>query len=216
MAKIRVLLAEDHAIVREGLRALLDAQPDLVVVGEAADGREALAGAQALGPDVVVMDISMPGLNGARATEVIRRECPGSRVLALTMHEDKGYLRLLVQAGASGYLLKRAAAQDLIHAIRAVAAGGTYIDPALAGDVLASFAGKTAVRGSEREGELSEREAEVVRLIARGFSNKEIAAQLDLSSKTVETYKARSLGKLGLSSRSDLVSYALRRGWLET
>ncbi len=131
------------------------------------------------------------------------------------MHEDRGYLRLLVQAGASGYLLKRAASQDLIHAIRAVAAGGTYIDPALAGEVLGSFAGKATGRGPEREGELSEREAEVVRLIARGFSNKEIAAQLDVSSKTVETYKARSLEKLGLSSRSDLVRYSLRRGWLE-
>src|ERR671921_211242 len=115
MAKIRVLLAEDHAIVRQGLRALLGAQPDLEVVGEAANGHEAIAGAKALGPDVVVMDISMPGLNGARATEAIRRDCPGTRVLALTAHEDKGYLRQLVQAGASGYLLKRAASQDLIH-----------------------------------------------------------------------------------------------------
>ena len=215
MTRLRVLLAEDHAIVREGLRALLDAQPDIEVVGEAADGREALDAAKALGPDVVVMDISMPGLNGARATEEIRRDCPGTRVLALTAHEDKGYLRQLVQAGASGYLLKRAASQDLIHALRAVAAGGTYLDPALAGDVLAGLAGKAASRDSRREDELSEREAEVVRLIARGFSNKEIAAQLDLSSKTVETYKARSLEKLGLSSRSDLVSYAVQRGWLD-
>jgi DNA-binding NarL/FixJ family response regulator len=211
MTRLRVLLAEDHAIVREGLRALLDAQPDVEVVGEAADGREALDAAKALGPDVVVMDISMPGLNGARATEAIRRDCPGTRVLVLTMHEDKGYLRQLVQAGASGYLLKRAASQDLIHALRAVAAGGTYLDPALAADVLVGFAGKAA----KREDELSDREAEVVRLIARGFSNKEIAAQLDLSSKTVETYKSRSLEKLGLASRSDLVSYAVQRGWLD-
>ena len=215
MTRLRLLLAEDHAIVREGLRALLEAQPDMEVVGEAADGREALDAAKALGPDVVVMDISMPGLNGARATEAIRRDCPGTRVLALTAHEDKGYLRQLVQAGASGYLLKRAASQDLIHALRTVAAGGTYLDPALACDVLVGFAGKAAGRGSRREDELSEREAEVVRLIARGFSNKEIAAQLDLSSKTVETYKARSLEKLGLSSRSDLVSYAVQRGWLD-
>jgi len=215
MTRLRVLLAEDHAIVREGLRALLDAQPDMEVVGEAADGREALDAAKALGPDVVVMDISMPGLNGARATEAIRRDCPGTRVLVLTMHEDKGYLRQLVQAGASGYLLKRAASQDLIHALRAVAAGGTYLDPALAAGVLVAFAGNAAGRGPRREDELSEREAEVVRLIGRGFSNKEIAAQLDLSPKTVETYKARSLEKLGLSSRSDLVSYAVQRGWLD-
>src|SRR3954470_9686886 len=174
MAKIRVLLAEDHAVVREGLKTLLDAQPDLEVVGEAADGLEALALAKDLVPEVVVMDISMPGLNGARATEAIRRECPGTRVLALTMHEDKGYLRLLVQAGASGYLLKRAASRGLIHAIRAVAAGGACIDSALAGDVLGGFAGTVTRRGPGREGELSEREARVVRLIARGFSNKEI------------------------------------------
>src|SRR4051812_168064 len=122
MSKLRVLLAEDHAIVREGLKALLDAQPDMEVVGEAADGRQALASAKALEPDVVVMDISMPALNGARATEAIRRECPGTRVLALTMHEDRAYLRLLIQAGASGYLLKRAASQELVHALRAVAA----------------------------------------------------------------------------------------------
>ena len=116
MTKLRVLLADDHAVVREGLRALLDAQPDMEVVGEAADGARRCDAAKALGPDVVVMDISMPGLNGARATEAIRRDCPGTRVLALTVHEDKGYLRLLVQAGASGYLLKRAASQELIHA----------------------------------------------------------------------------------------------------
>src|SRR3954452_20631670 len=158
MGKIRVLLAEDHAIVREGLRALLDAQSDMAVVGEAADGCEALDAAKALGPDVVVMDISMPGLNGARATEAIRRECPGTRVLALTMHEDKGYLRQLVQAGASGYLLKRAASQELVHALRAVAGGCTYLDPTLAGDVLVGFAGKAPGRGPRREDELSERE----------------------------------------------------------
>jgi two-component system response regulator NreC len=215
MAKVRVLLADDHTVIREGLRALLDAQVDVEVVGEVADGLDACARAKELAPDVVIMDISMPGLNGARATEAIRRECPGTQVLVLTAHEDKGYLRLLVRAGASGYLLKRAASQDLIHAIRTVAAGGTYLDPTLAGEVLGSFAHRPPSKGSQREDELSDREAEVVRLIARGFSNKEIAVQLNLSSKTVETYKARSLEKLGLSSRSDLVSYALQRGWLE-
>ncbi len=143
MTRLRVLLAEDHAIVREGLRALLDAQPDMEVVGEAADGREALDAAKALGPDVVVMDISMPGLNGARATEAIRRDCPGTRVLALTMHEDKGYLRQLVQAGASGYLLKRAASQDLIHA-PARGRGGRHLSR--------SGAGGRRPRGLRRQG----------------------------------------------------------------
>jgi len=124
MPKLRVLLADDHTVIREGLRVLLEAHPDIEVVGEVADGDEAVAEAKRLLPEVVVMDISMPRMNGARATEAISRECPGTRVLALTMHEDKGYLRLLVQAGASGYLLKRAASHDLLHAIRAVAAGG--------------------------------------------------------------------------------------------
>src|SRR4051794_26833654 len=172
MTKIRVLLAEDHAIVREGLRALLNAQPDMEIVGEAADGHEACRRASELAPDVVIMDISMPGLNGARATEAIRQDCAGTRVLALTAHEDKGYFRLLVKAGASGYLLKRAASRDLIHAIRTVAAGGAYLDPTMAGDLLENFAGKPATRSSPREDELSDRESEVVRLIARGFSNK--------------------------------------------
>ena len=212
---LRILLADDHTVVREGLVALLNAQPDFEVVGEAADGQTACDMARELRPDVVVMDISMPGLNGARATEVLTRDCPDTKVLALTVHEDKGYLRLFVQAGAAGYVLKRAASHDLIHAIRTVAAGGVYLDPALAGGVLERFVRKPAPKGSLKEQDLSEREAEVVRLIAKGFSNKEIAAQLDISTKTVETYKSRSMEKLDLSSRSDIVSYALRRGWME-
>lgn len=214
MPRLRVLLVDDHTIIREGLRALLEVQSDLEVVGEAQDGVAACARAKELAPDVVVMDVSMPDLNGARATEAIRRELPATRVLALTAHKDKGYLRMLLQAGASGYLLKRAASHELIHAIRTVAGGGTYVDPTLAGEVLVAFV-RNPSTGTHSVDELSDREAEVVRLIARGFSNKEIASQLDISSKTVETYKTRSLEKLGLSSRSDLVSYALQRGWLE-
>ena len=136
MTKLRVLLADDHAIVREGLRALVDAQPDMEVVGEAADGRAACEPREALRPDVVVMDVSMPGLSGARATERLKQACPHIKVLALTVHEDRGYLHQLLEAGASGYVLKRAAAEELIHAIRAVAAGGTYLDPAIAGKVV--------------------------------------------------------------------------------
>jgi DNA-binding NarL/FixJ family response regulator len=217
MPDLRVFLADDHAVVREGLKSLIDAQPGMTVVGEAADGLAACEQVLELQPDVVVMDVSMPGVGGAQATERIRRECPGVKVLALTVHEHKGYLRQLLAAGAAGYVLKRAAAEELVRAIRAVAAGGVYLDPALAGKVVGSFVRTPAGKeGVPEGGDLSDREAEVVRLIAAGYSNKEIASRLGLSVKTVETYKARSMEKLGLDSRADLVRYALQRGWLES
>jgi DNA-binding NarL/FixJ family response regulator len=215
MAKLRVYLADDHAVVRSGLKALINAQPDMEVSGEAGDGRTACDQVQELQPDVVVMDVSMPKLNGAQATVQLKQACPKVKVLALTVHEDKGYLRLLLEAGASGYVLKRAAAEDLIHAIRTVAAGGLYLDPALAGQVVGSFVRSPAGERAPEGGDLSDREAEVVRLIAAGYSNKEIASRISLSVKTVETYKARSMEKLGLESRADLVRYALQRGWLQ-
>lgn len=211
---LRVFLADDHAVVREGLKALINAQPGMEVSGEAGDGRAACQQVRDLLPDVAVMDVSMPEMNGAQATAELKRTCPQVKVLALTVHEDKGYLRQLLESGADGYVLKRAAAEELIHAIRTVAAGGVYLDPALAGEVVGGFVRKPTVRGSLEGGELSDREAEVVRLIASGYSNKEIAAQLDLSVKTVETYKTRSMEKLGLRSRVDLVRYALQCGWL--
>jgi DNA-binding NarL/FixJ family response regulator len=215
MAELRVFLADDHAVVREGLKALVNAQPDMEVIGEAADGEAACAAVLELLPDVVVLDISMPGLSGARATELLKQASPQVKVLALTVHEDKGYLRQLLEAGAAGYVLKRAAAEELIRAIRTVAGGGIYLDPALAGKVVGGFVRKPAVKGVPDAIDLSDREAEVVRLVAAGHSNKEIAGRLDLSVKTVETYKARSLEKLGLHSRADLVRYALQRGWLQ-
>ncbi|MEX2121756.1 MAG: response regulator transcription factor [Pirellulales bacterium] len=215
MVKLRVYLADDHAVVRAGLKALIDSQPDMEVSGEAGDGRAACQHVQELQPDVVVMDISMPGVSGAQATAQLKETCPGVKVLALTVHEDTGYLRLLLEAGASGYVLKRAAAEELIHAIRTVAAGGVYLDPALAGKVVGSFVRAPVGKSVPKGGGLSDREAEVVRLIAAGYSNKEIANRLSLSVKTVETYKARSMEKLGLDSRADLVRYALQRGWLQ-
>jgi DNA-binding NarL/FixJ family response regulator len=215
MTGLRVFLADDHAVVREGLKSLIDAQPDMEVTGEAGDGQSACELVPGLRPDVVVMDVSMPGMNGARATEQLRLACPEVKVLALTVHEDKGYLRQLLEAGAVGYVLKRAAAEELIRAIRTVAAGGVYLDPALAGTVVGGFVRKPAGRGTPPAADLSDREAEVVRLVAAGHSNKEIAARLEISVKTVETYKARSLEKLGLHSRADLVRYALGRGWLQ-
>ena len=215
MKKLRVFLADDHAVVREGLKALVNAQAGMEVVGEAADGQAALDAATALQPDVVVMDISMPALSGARATEQLKKAAPRVQVLALTVHEDKGYLQQLLEAGASGYVLKRAAAEELVLAIRTVAAGGVYLDPSVAGKVVSRFVRKPGPNEAPQEGQLSDREEEVVRLIAQGYTNKEIAARLTLSVKTVETYKARSLEKLGLRGRTDLVRYALQRGWLE-
>jgi len=212
--RLRVLLVDDHNVVRAGLRALIDAQVDMEAVGEAADGEAACRLAAELGPDVVVMDVSMPLLGGAPATVRIVRQRPGTRVLALTVHEDRGYLQQLMQAGASGYLLKRAAADDLIHAVRTVARGGIYLDPRLTGKVLGGLVGWSARAGSPPGGALSDREEEVLRLIARGFTNREIAGQIDVSVKTVETHKARAMEKLGIDSRADIVAFAIRAGWM--
>jgi DNA-binding NarL/FixJ family response regulator len=211
--KLRVLLAEDHHVVRAGLRALIDAQDDMEVVAEAADGEAACQRVAELSPDVAVMDVSMPIMGGVTATERIRRERPATRVLALTIHEDRSYLHRLLQAGVSGYVLKRAAADDLIHAIRAVARGGTYLDPGLTGKVIDSLVGRSSQAGAPGSAR-TDREEEVLRLIARGHTNREIAEQLDVSVKTVETHKARAMEKLSLESRADIVAYAIRWGWL--
>lgn len=213
MTKLRVLLADDHAVVRAGLKALVDRQPDMTVIGEAADGLEVLSLAQSCQPDVVVMDLSMPRLNGADATQQLRERYPQIKILVLSVHEDATYLRRVLEAGATGYVLKHAAAESLIAAIRQVASGAIYLDPAL-GDLLV----QTVIGGKDRSAAapvaLSEREVMVLRLIAQGYSNKEIAAQFDLSVKTVETYKARAMEKLGLTSRVELVRYAAAHGWL--
>ena len=228
---IRVLIADDHAVVRDGLRALVDAQPGLTVVGEAGDGDAAHRQACALAPDVLVLDLSMPGGGGAETTARVARDCPGVRVLALTMHEERGYVTALLRAGAAGYVVKRTASAELVRAIRAVAAGGTYVDPSLAGALLTGqgpqrpdagshggvphgLPNDTGRLGDERLGELTAREGEVLRLVARGHSNKEVGAALAISVKTVETHKANGMGKLGLGGRAALVRFALDRGWL--
>jgi two-component system response regulator NreC len=216
MVKLQIFLADDHVVVREGLKVLINAQPDMIVVGEAGDGHTAYQQARECQPDVVIMDITMPELNGVEATAQLKRACPNIKVLALSVHEDTSYLRQLLTAGADGYILKHAAADDLIQAIRMVAAGGVYLDPALAGHVVARYVRVPAVASALRGTALSERETEVVQGIAQGYSNKEIAAQLTLSVKTVETYRARAMEKLGLESRAALVRYALERGWLRS
>jgi DNA-binding NarL/FixJ family response regulator len=215
MDRLRVFLVDDHAVVREGMKALINAELGMEVVGEAGDGQTAWQRACELRPDVVVMDVSMPTLSGAQATERLKQECPHVKVLALTIHEDRSYLRALLAAGASGYVLKRAAAEELIRGIRTVAAGGIYLDPRVADKLVSNFVRHSPVAATVREGDLSDREREVLRMIAQGYSSKEIAARVTLSVKTVDTYKARAMEKLGLDSRVDLVRYAVQQGWLQ-
>ncbi len=211
--RIRILLADDHAVLRAGLRALLAAQADLEVVGEASDGAEAVRLAQTLRPDVIVMDIGMPGVGGIDATARIKRELPVAKVLILSMHDDRGYLRQVLRAGASGYVLKQAADTELLAAIRAAARGEVFLDPAVA-KALVEEVIQPAPAGRETPA-LSDREREVLRLLARGHTNQQVADRLCVSVKSVETYKARLMEKLGLKGRAELVRYALQHGFLK-
>ena len=211
--RIRILLADDHTVLRSGLRALLSAQADLEVAGEAADGAEALRLAQTIKPDVVVMDIGMPGVSGIDATARIRRELPATKVLILSMHDDQGYLRQALRAGASGYVLKKAADTELLAAIRAAARGEVFLDPSLAKGFV-----EDVVLPKAQEPDipmLSDREREVLRLLARGHTNQQVADRLCIGVKSVETYKARLMEKLGLKGRAELVRYALTHGLLK-
>jgi len=215
MSKLRILLADDHEIFREGLKTLVSAQPDMQVIGEANNGRTAVALAQQLQPDIVVMDVSMPELNGLKATEKLKRLCPDIKILTLTRHTDDGYLQQLLKVGASGYVLKQSAASELIRAIRTVSSGNTYLDPALTERIVSNFVGGRSARGTPAGRNLSGREEEVLRFIAWGYSNKEIAARLSLSIKTVEAHKTNAMQKSGMKSRIDIVRYALLQGWLQ-
>lgn len=214
MQTLRIFLADDHAVVREGLKALVNAQGDMRVIGEAGDGHSAWQQARACQPDVVVLDISMPKMNGMQVTAQLKRDCPNLKVLVLSVHEDPIYLRELLAAGAAGYMLKHAAPDTLIHAIRVVAAGGIYLDPAMAAHVITHFVRVPTMASDVVGGDLSDRERDVVQYIAQGYSYKEIAAKLGLSIKTVDTYRIRALKKLGLPNRVALVRYALEHGWL--
>jgi two-component system response regulator NreC len=218
MTPIHVLLAEDHNVVREGLRLLLNAQPDIRVIGEATNGRQAVALARESCPDVAVLDISMPDLDGLQAASLIRGECPQTQVLILTMHESDAYFFRAVEAGAAGYLLKKAASEDLISAVRAVAQGEAFFYPAMARKLLEGYLKRdrsAPVAGPSGYDELSDREREVMFLLVRGLSNQEIAEKLVVSSSTVQTHRSHILQKLGLETTIDLVRYAIRHGLIE-
>jgi DNA-binding NarL/FixJ family response regulator len=211
---LRILLADDHVTVRQGLKMLIESQGDMTVVSEASDGTAAVEQARALRPDVVVMDISMPGMNGLVATRTLKSIQPDAVIVILTRHGDNAYLQELLRAGADGYVLKQSAASELVQAIRATASRNQYLDSALTARVTAGFLAKSGRKTQATGVSLSDREAQVLRLIAAGYSNKEIAAQLELSVKTVEVHKANASRKLGLKGRIDIVKYALLQGWL--
>jgi DNA-binding NarL/FixJ family response regulator len=214
--KIRIVLADDHPIVLDGLRNLIRAEPDFELVGEAASGLSALKIIREQRPDVAVLDISMPELNGIVLSRRLAAEMPGLRLLVLTLHEDRAYLNQALEAGVRGYVLKRSAVENLVQAIRAVLVGGLYIDPAIVGRVFESK--QVNKRLTARKGvapALTDREADVLKMAALGFTNKEIASRLDVGVKSIETYKARGLEKLGLKTRAELVRYASGQGWLD-
>lgn len=213
--KLRIFIADDHIIVREGLKALINTQSDLEVIGEANDGQEAVQLAAKLQPDVVIMDVSMPNMNGLEATKSLKHSCPKTKILPLTRYSDSFHPQQMLLAGASGYVLKQSPAANLLQAIRVVAYGGTYLDPAITGKILENYYGRLPSQKIPVQKSLSEREADVLRLIAQGFSNKEVANELDISIKTVESHKAHAMKKLGLNNRVDVVRYAMLCGWLE-
>ena len=220
MDTIRVMIADDHAILRAGLRSLLALQEDMELIAEAIDGQDAVNKAEQNKPDVLLMDITMPGMNGIEALKHVRKVSPGSRVLILTMHDDHAYLRSVLAAGGSGYLVKRAADTELLAAIRTVHQGRSYIDVGLENNQLQAVLDNDEQEALDAGGRsldtLSERERQVLELVALGYTPKEVGEELSVSVKTVETYRSRLSEKLGLRSRAELVKFALDRGLLDT
>ncbi len=215
MTKIRVITADDHAILRAGMRLLINARADMEVVGEAENGQDAVALCQQVRPDVAILDLTMPVTNGIQAAREIRRLCPTTRILILTMHVDPEYVRTALAAGASGYLTKKAADLELPIAIQTLHRGQPYIDGSIGFNVLADLTQRPPVSRAAAAGpKLSEREEEVLRLLARGYTNQEIATRLFVSVKTVETYRGRLAQKLGLKKRAEIVRFALETGLL--
>jgi DNA-binding NarL/FixJ family response regulator len=210
----RIVLADDHPIVLSGLRSLIAAADDLELVAEARSGTEALKVIREKKPDVAVIDISMPELNGIVLSRRLAKEAASVKILILTLHEDRAYLRQAIDAGVCGYVLKRSAAEGLVRAIRAVVTGGLYVDPAIANRLFDSTSRQGTGPRSGGMPDLTDREGDVLKLVALGYTNKEIARQLDIGVKSVETYKSRGVEKLGLKTRAEIVRYASAQGWL--
>ena len=213
MTRIRIALVDDHPVVLAGIRALLLDVPDVELVGEANTGAAGLKAICECSPDIAVIDLSLPDFSGMELARRLSKRCPDVRIIALTVHEDRAYVHPVLEAGARGYLLKRSAADELLRAIRAVNQGTIYLDPAIT-EKPSIKAPEPASADEKDGGELSRREEDVLKLIAQGFSNKQIAGQLEVSVKSVETYKARASEKKGLHSRADIVRYGIKRGWL--
>ena len=213
MGRIRILLADDHTMVRQGLRKLLEERPDWDVIAEAGDGREAVRLVEQYKPDVAIIDVAMPLLNGVEATRQITKRAPGTRVLVLSMHADEAYVTQILQAGATGYLLKDSADVDLLKAVSEAAQGRSFFSPAIARVMLDDYVRRLADKGvTDRYESLSEREREIFQLVAEAKTNKEIAALLNVSPSTVETHRAHIMEKLDLHSAAEIVLYAVRRG----
>ena len=216
MKKIALLLVDDHAVVRQGLRALLEAEGDMVVIGEAENGREAVIVAKKTLPDVVVMDVAMPGMNGLEATRQIVRNVPSAKVLVLTSYGEDDYVAQLMGAGATGYLLKQSAATDLLRAIREVRAGHEFFSPVIAKRLRQqNREAATAGQAGAKTGRLTSREAEVLQLVAEGLANKQIASELAISIKTVEKHRQQAMNKLNIHDIAGLTRYAMSKGWVE-
>jgi DNA-binding NarL/FixJ family response regulator len=209
---IKVLVADDHTLVRDGVRALLAGAGDITVVAEAADGREAIEQARATHPDVVLLDIAMPGLGGLEAVPELKREAPNARILILTQYTQPEYVRRFLHLGVAGYVLKKAASAELIAAIRAVYRGGLVVDPAVAAGVLVDAARGRAVTTADPYDSLTDRERQVLKLVAEGRSNKDVATFLDISVKTAMTHREHVMQKLDLHNRTELTRFAIRRG----
>jgi two-component system response regulator NreC len=211
MSSIRVLLVDDHNILRDGLKLLLGAQKDMEVVGDTDRGRGVVDFLRAIEVDVIVMDVSMPDAAGPKVTTELRQEFPNVKVLALTRHTEKAYIQQMLHAGATGYVLKQTSSDVLLSAIRAVAEGGTFIDPAVAGKLVDSFGARTS---TAQPGSVTSREQQILTMVAYGHTNKEIAGALGITVKTVETHKTNIMQKLDITSRAELVRYAMAQGWL--
>ncbi len=216
MGKIRVLICDDHTILREGIRLLLNSQPDIEVVAEAVDGREAVDKARTVKPDVILMDIAMPFLNGLEATKQIRRDNPNARVLVLTMYESDEYVAQMLEAGAAGYVLKKVAGSELVYALRAVYQGEAFLYPSITKRLVEDYL-RRVESGQERDtfDGLTDREREVLQLIAEGHTNKAIADLLNLSVRTVQNHRAHIMEKLGMHDRGELIKYAIQKGIIE-